>query len=324
MTDDRETPDAHSSRPEPEATAARSQENHPLLLVHGDAGPTVHGEAGSIRPVPRAWTRYVAIGDSFTEGMSDPDPSTPNAYVGWADRLAALLSTHAEEFAYANLAVRGRKLDDVAGPQLDAALALGPDLVSIVGGGNDILRPKADVDALAAQLDAAVARIRATGADVLMATPTDPAGAPIIGRTRGRAAAYIAHIWSIAQRHGCFVLNQWACDFLKDWRMWAQDRIHMTPEGHRRVALTAYVALGHSAQDADWRAPLPPQAPAGTVETLRGHAQWAREYAAPWVQRRLTGRSSGDSVVAKRPTLGPVPGAVLGVNPGADPQPHQE
>ena len=284
----------------------RDQDHGPILHVHGDAGPTVHGEAGSIRPQPRAWSRYVAIGDSFTEGMSDPDPTTPGAYVGWADRLAALLSAHSPEFAYANLAVRGRKLADVAGPQLQAALDLGPDLVSIVGGGNDILRPRADVDALAAQLDQAVARIRATGADVLMATPTDPAGAPIIGRTRGRVGTYISHIWSIAQRRGCYVLNQWACDFLKDWRMWAEDRIHMTPEGHRRVALTAYVALGHSAEEADWRAPLPPQEPARTVETWRGHARWAREYAGPWVRRRLQGRSSGDLVDPKRPALGPV------------------
>lgn len=284
----------------------QSETPSPTLLVHGDAGPTVHGEAGSVRPQPRQWGRYVAIGDSFTEGMSDPDPAAAGAYIGWADRLAALLSTHADDFGYANLAVRGRKLADVAGPQLQAALDLRPDLVSIVGGGNDILRPRADVDALAAQLDQAVARIRATGADVLMATPTDPVGAPIIGRTRGRVGTYISHIWSIAQRHGCYVLNQWACDFLKDWRMWAEDRIHMTPEGHRRVALTAYVALGHTAEEADWRAPLPPQAPARTVETWRGHAQWAREYAGPWVQRRLQGRSSGDLLDAKRPELGPV------------------
>ncbi|WP_122262877.1 SGNH/GDSL hydrolase family protein [Ornithinimicrobium cerasi] len=259
------------------------------------------------RPAPRGWTRYAAVGDSFTEGMSDPDPAAPGAYVGWADRLASLLAPHAEEeFSYANLAVRGRKLVDVAGPQLEAALELRPDLVSIVGGGNDLLRPRADVDALAVQLEEAVARVRASGADVLMATPTDPAGAPVISRTRGRVGVYIAHIWSIADRHGCFVLNQWALDFLKDWRMWAEDRIHMTPEGHRRVALAAYAALGHDPQDADWHVPLPPQAPAGTLETIRGNAQWVRAYGAPWVQRRLTGRSSGDDVTPKRPDLAPV------------------
>ena len=91
------------------------------------------------------------------------------------------------DFGYANLAVRGRKLADVVGPQLEDALSLQPDLVSIVGGGNDILRPKADLDGLAARLEAAVARIRATGADVLMATPVDPADAPAASRRRGVA-----------------------------------------------------------------------------------------------------------------------------------------
>lgn len=272
------------------------------------SGALVHGGAGSVRPQPRAWSRYVAVGDSFTEGMSDALPGDPDVYVGWADRLAALLAPHTEEMSYANLAVRGRKLADVVGPQLESALALEPDLVSIVGGGNDILRPKADVDALAAQLEEAVARIRTTGADVLMATPTDPVGAPIIGRTRGRAAIYIAHIWSIAQRHGCYVLNQWACDFLQDWRMWSEDRIHMTSEGHRRVALAAYAALGHDPAEADWHVPLPPQQAPGLVTSVRDHGRWARQHAGPWVQRRVQGRSSGDGRAAKRPGLLPVVG----------------
>ncbi|MGL5861732.1 MAG: SGNH/GDSL hydrolase family protein, partial [Phycicoccus sp.] len=123
------------------------------------------------------WSRYVAIGDSFTEGLCDPDPDDPARYVGWADRLAAHLDSAAEAehlpFAYANLAVRGRTLTDVVGPQLDAALALGPDLVSMVGGGNDLLRPRVDLDGLADRLEQAVARIRRAGADVLLATPTD-------------------------------------------------------------------------------------------------------------------------------------------------------
>ena len=187
----------------------------------------------------RLWSRYVAIGDSFTEGMCDDDPllvgnGSHGEFAGWADRLAAHLSEMAQDsglgFGYANLAVRGRKLADVVGPQLDKALVLEPDLVSIVGGGNDILRPKADLDALASRLEDAVKRIRATGADVLMATPVDPAEAPLVKATRGRAGVHAANIWSIARHHGAHVIDQWGLHALRDWRMWADDRIHMTSE----------------------------------------------------------------------------------------------
>lgn len=260
-----------------------------------------------IASTPRPWSRYVAIGDSFTEGMCDDDPHHEGRYLGWADRLAHRLAVVAAKdertFSYANLAVRGRLLADIVDRQLPDTLALRPDLVSIVAGGNDSLRPKADVDALAARLDEAVASIRATGADVLMATPTDPRGAPLVGLTAGRAAMYIANLYTIAARHDAYILNQWGLDSLKDWRMWAPDRIHMTPEGHARVAAEAFHSLGFAEGDADWRVPLPPMESLPRREAVRANAQWARTYVGPWVHRRLTGRSSGDNITAKRPTL---------------------
>ena len=267
---------------------------------------------------PRAFRRYVAIGDSFTEGMSDADPQRANAYVGWADRLAAHLAQRASidgiggkhdtadrTFGYANLAVRGRLLDDIAGSQVDDALVLAPDLVSIVGGGNDILRPKADVDALAARLEGAVARLRASSADVLLATPVDPRDAPLVKATRGRAATFAAHIWSIARRHDAYVIDLWGMAALRDWRLWASDRIHLTSEGHRRVALNAFTSLGFTAPDAGWADLLPAAEPISRADAARANAQWAREYVGPWVHRRLRGQSSGDSLSAKRPTITP-------------------
>ena len=258
----------------------------------------------------KLWRRYVAIGDSFTEGMSDEDPDVPGRYVGWADRLAAHLqrvaARHGAELRYANLAVRGRLLEDVVGAQLEAALPLAPDLVSMVGGGNDILRPRADLDGIASRLEEAVTRLQAAGADVLLATPVDPAEAPLIRHLRGRHAIHTANLFTIAQRHGCYVLNQWGMRALRDWRLWSEDRIHMTSEGHRRVALAALSALGHDTDQADWRTPLPPVPPATRREAAAANAAWAREHLGPWVQRRLTGRSSGDSVTAKRPALAPL------------------
>ena len=180
-----------------------------------------------MKPLPtetRVWSSFVAVGDSFTEDLSDRDPETPDRYIGWADRLAESLNDLAEvervTFRYANLAVRGRKLDDVVGPQLDAALRMSPDLVSMVGGGNDLLRPSVDLDRLASRLEEAAVRIRQAGADLLLATPTDTRDAGVFKALRGRHAVHTANIFTIAQRHGCHVVNLWGMPALRDWRMW--------------------------------------------------------------------------------------------------------
>lgn len=267
-----------------------------------------------MNPLPstsaRVWSSYVAIGDSFTEGMSDPDPERDNAYIGWADRLAESLTELAElehlPFHYANLAVRGRLLADVVGQQLDRALAMQPDLVSMVGGGNDLLRPNVDTNALMDTLEEAVIRLRQSGSDVLLATPVDPQEAGLLKPLRGRHAVHAANIFTIAQRHGCYVLNLWGMPALRDWRLWADDRIHLTTEGHRRVALAALTSLGHATDEDDWRTPLPPGDATTRAQELRAHAAWARTHLAPWVQRRMKGQSSGDHVDPKRPELSPM------------------
>jgi lysophospholipase L1-like esterase len=256
-------------------------------------------EADADDPWTTPWRRYVALGDSFTEGLEDlRDDGT---YRGWADRLAELLaSASAGGLDYANLAVRGRLLGQVLEQQVPVALEHRADLVSLVGGGNDILRPGSDPDALADRLEGAVARLRASGADVLLATPVDPVQSPIINRTRGRAAVFGTSIWSIARRHGAYVLDLWGMKALQDRRMWAADRIHLTAEGHERVARYAASVLGLSG-DGSWHVPLPPAPARVRREALREDALWLRQYVGPWVGRRLRGQSSGDTVQPKRP-----------------------
>ncbi len=168
-------------------------------------------------PVRTTWRRYVALGDSFTEGLADADPQRPGEYRGWADRLAEHLAAVADgELEYANLAIRGRVLAQVLAEQVPVALSARPDLVSLVAGGNDLLRPGADPDRLAADLEDAVARFRAAGADVLLATGVDPRQTPIIRRTRGRVAVFNASLWSVAVRHGAVVLDQWGAGWVQD------------------------------------------------------------------------------------------------------------
>ena len=245
-------------------------------------------------------------GGLLHRGLSDPEPGTPDAFRGWADRLAGHLAAAAPTggIEYANLAVRGRLLPQVLAEQVPVALAAVPDLVSLVAGGNDLLRPGADPDRLAADLEAAVVSFRKAGADVLLATGVDPRQTPIIRRTRGRVAVFNAHLWSIAARQGAVVLDQWGAAWIQDARMWDPgDRIHLTAEGHRRTALAAAAALGVpvAGDDTDWRTPLDPAPPRPAREVAAQELAWVRGFVLPWIGRRLRGESSGDGRAPKRP-----------------------
>jgi lysophospholipase L1-like esterase len=256
---------------------------------------------------------YVALGDSFTEGLNDP--GTDGEFRGWADRLADMLAAEYPGLRYANLAVRGKLLRQIAADQVPAAVAMSPGLVSIAGGGNDVLRPGADPDALAGQLDAVIARLRAAGGDVLMFTSFDPVNAPVIKLLRGRIGTYSMHLRAIADARGCYLVDLWSMRFLRAASAWSQDRLHLTAASHQRVALRACEVLGVPVTE-DWRAqaaadPAPSAlatatARAAWLDSRREDARWAREHLAPWVSRRLHGTSSGDGRFAKRPSLEPV------------------
>ncbi|MFE4798647.1 SGNH/GDSL hydrolase family protein [Streptomyces sp. NPDC056708] len=260
---------------------------------------------------------YAAIGDSFTEGVGDPGPD--GTFVGWADRFAVLLadqlpdpdagtstegSTHGN-FRYANLAVRGRLLDQIVEEQVPRAKELAPDLVSFCAGGNDIIRPGTDPDDVAERFERAVAELTESVGTVLVTTGFDTRGVPVLRHLRGKIATYTAHVRSIADRYDCPVLDLWSLRSVQDRRAWDDDRLHLSPEGHTRVALRAAQVLGIDVPadpDQEW----PPQAQRGALEVRRDDIHWAREYLVPWIGRRLRGESSGDHVEAKRPDLLPL------------------
>jgi lysophospholipase L1-like esterase len=277
---------------------------------------------------PAVEPSFVALGDSFTEGLNDTEGlegAVPGgAFRGWADRLAGQLAAEYSGLRYANLAVRGRLLRQIVADQVPVAAEMAPGLVSIAGGGNDLLRPGADPDVLAELFDAAVARLRATGAQVLMFTGFDPVSVPVLRLLRGKIGTFNMHLRGIADERGCYLVDLWSMRFLRSADAWSLDRLHLTSQSHQRVALRACEVLGVPVSD-DWRAPLAVGAGAagpgsvlpGSLSTAiargawlaarRADARWARDYLAPWVSRRLHGTSSGDAVSAKRPFLEPVP-----------------
>jgi lysophospholipase L1-like esterase len=263
---------------------------------------------------PAAFHRYAALGDSLTEGLCDPAPQdggsgTGNPWRGWADRvaenLAVAAATAGRPFEYANLAVRGRLLTEVIEEQVPAALRLQPDLVSIIGGGNDLLRVGADVDAITTRLDRAVGELRAGGTTVLLATAYDTRSMALVRRVRGMAGVFSANIWTIARKHDALVLDLWGMTSLYHPLLWAPDRIHLVDEGHRRVALHALQVLGRPT-DGDWATALPARPPRSRQQAIREDAAWVRGHVAPWIGRRLRGQSSGDGLEPKRPVPTPL------------------
>ncbi|GAB3599803.1 GDSL-type esterase/lipase family protein [Microbacterium tumbae] len=239
----------------------------------------------------RRWQRYVALGDSLTEGLCDPAPD--GALRGWADRLALLLAADGG-LRFANLAVRSRRVHHVAGEQLERARQLRPDLVSILVGANDMVRSHVDIPALAAALEEAVRTLREDGADVLLVTPflPDRRAARIYA---ARFAAFAVLLAGIADRTGAILLDTDLHPSLAERANWGEDMVHLGSRGHRFLAYRAGEVLG--VPHAETLGAL--DAVLHENETRISRAAWWREHALPWMWRRLHGRVAGDGRVAK-------------------------
>lgn len=248
------------------------------------------------------WSRYVALGDSFTEGLMDvqgPD----GRHRGWADRVACALWRRNPDLLYANLAVRGRLLPHVVADQVPQAIALKPDLVSLAAGVNDSLRRSYDLHASMTALENAVVDLRRTGADVVLCAFGDPSRRSLImGSVSHRIRAANAATRAIAQRHGCRVVDFWGTAAFDGDGMWDSDRLHLSPEGHALAARAALETLGLG--DDSWRTPSPVEH-AGLATRAAGHLRWSARHLAPWALRRARGRSSGDLITPKAASLAP-------------------
>lgn len=258
---------------------------------------------------------YVAIGDSFTEGLNDGLPD--GSFRGWADRLAEILAGGQSGFTYANLALRGKMLAEIIDEQVPIALEIKPDLVTFCAGGNDIIVPGADVDAVAERFESAVAALCAAGISVVVFNGPDTKQLSVMHVLRGKVGIYNAHLWAIAERHGAHMVDLWAMEALHDRRAWSDDRLHFTPEGHRRIALRAASVLGVPIEG-DWREPWPENSePSTWITSRRSDLEWTKVHLLPWIRRHLKGESMGDGLTPKRPELAPfVP------NPPAATAPH--
>lgn len=246
--------------------------------------------------------RYVAIGDSFTEGVGDDLPDGRSR--GWADLVASgLASATGETVHYANLAVRGRLLEPIATTQLEAALALSPapTLLSFNGGGNDMMRPGVDVARLVRLTEHVIRRCAETGVRLVLLSGADPSARLPLGRViHRRGIELTVAVAELAARHDLVFVDMFNDQEIRRPGYWSPDRLHLGGDGHRRVASRVLAALGHPVT-AHAVAPEP-----NSRRSVLAEARYYREHVLPWLHRRVRGRSSGDDRAGKHPTWVPI------------------
>lgn len=250
--------------------------------------------------------RFVAIGDSQTEGVGDPT-GPGGSERGWADRFAERLSAEQGGLLYANLAVRGKLLAQIDEDQMDLAISMEPDLISLMGGLNDVIRPGCKVDLVLARMDAMQERLAATGATVLTITYPDPALMMPLGRLLSDTVTeFNRGLRRIASRRGSLILDVAASAEVADPDHWCDDRLHLNSDGHQILADGMFSLLEPLPEGVSWFGEISPSQVTGIPGRIAAEARWAGAFLAPWIYRRLAGKSSGDGRAAKRPELAPV------------------
>lgn len=257
------------------------------------------------------FARYVALGDSSTEGLDDPDGQ--GGYHGWSQRLAERIdATQGGGLLYANLAVRGLTTAQVRERQLAAALDMRPDLATVFCGTNDVTHPRFDSARVAADIEHMQAALVAGGATVLSFTLPDLTPLmPLARLIAPRIAALNAALARASRSTGTILVDFAAYPVATDARLWSEDRIHANSAGHARIAEALAHALRLPGSDESWHRPFPTPLRPSRRERCATELHWALRHLFPWLWAGLRGRSSADGRGPKRPVLMPVAGEAL-------------
>jgi lysophospholipase L1-like esterase len=247
------------------------------------------------------YTRFIALGDSMTEGMTDE--VVDGKYRGWADRVADVIAKTGPSFTYMNLAIRGKLLNQVVEDQIPTALKYiegKQTLVSFHAGANDVLRPSYHPEISFAEYEKGVKKLTDAGATVILFTVIDKVEGK--GKTAAlwhqRFSNFNENVRTVSAKYPSILFEAKKAEFLNDRRFLAFDRLHMNPEGHRRLANAVLEGLGYEF-DKNWRMPLPPAKKKNKVIKFLVDLIWIATFLVPWIWRRVRGKSSGDGRSAK-------------------------
>ncbi|GAB3272025.1 SGNH/GDSL hydrolase family protein [Sinomonas notoginsengisoli] len=243
--------------------------------------------------------RFVALGDSFTEGVGDWNPMLPNGVRGWADRVAEKLAKSEKGWEYANLAVRSKRLRQIVADQLGPALAMEPTLVTLYAGGNDILDVGTDMDALLTQYEELVRALADTGAMLVLFTGYDVKVNPLLEPLKRRNRQYNEHVRALAREFDAVLVDYWCFDEYADRRMWDSDRLHMSKAGHKFLARQVLDQLGYTQafKPRQWEPPLR----RGPREWIAAQRTWLNDWVVPLIGRKIRGVTLGDHLLPRWP-----------------------
>ena len=247
------------------------------------------------------YSRFIALGDSMTEGMCDD--LVNGQYRGWADRVADVLADDNPGFTYFNLAIRGKLLPQVIAGQLPTAIKYiegSSTLLSFNAGANDVLRPNYNPEKTLAEYRDAIAQLSKTGATLLLFTAIEQVDGKgkVAEMWKQRFGEFNENVRVMAKQYGAILAEAKRAPFLGDKRFLHTDRLHLNSEGHRRFAqgVLEVLQLPH---DESWVIPLPPAAKKPFLTEKFENAKWIYSFVLPWIWRRLRGKSSGDGRSAK-------------------------
>ncbi|MGW0160913.1 SGNH/GDSL hydrolase family protein [Mycobacterium sp. NPDC003323] len=251
------------------------------------------------------YRRYVAVGDSQTEGLWDLDDS--GELIGFADRLARMIDQHSPGLQYANLAIRSKRITDVLEVQLPQALTMQPDLITVCVGMNDVTRPGRKFARALVDLDILHDELARSGATVVTTTFPDiirilPAGRLLVSRVLQINEV----IRDAAARHEFRLVDLYDAPSMTNPATWSPDRVHGSRTGHMLFAAAAAEALELPGANHDWA-----EAEAGDVyQSLRSRlysqALWTQNMFMPWIWRHLRGRSAFHGRIPRHPQLTPI------------------
>jgi lysophospholipase L1-like esterase len=252
--------------------------------------------------IGKPYRSYVAIGDSLSEGLGDFTFKNTRHYNGWTDRLAGLMAQEANdsgyEFQYANLAIRGAKLQKIIDVQLPQALRLQPDLVTVMAGSNDIMTNPGSLPALRDNLRDGIHQLLAAGCDVVVANTINPIHLKVFKPMRHKAELFSTLIETVADEFEVPVLDVFGIREFENLSYWAEDMVHFSGQGHIRIANDAAALLGLNYRFVN---PELTAVSRGLIDTAR----WIARDVIPFFDRKLKGVTSGDGMQPKHSALSP-------------------